>query len=66
MCKAHTGGAEVDKFLEEIPQYNNRLLVERFSFATPMIVEDTVSHSSAGKAGKAKMKDKMKASSNNN
>uniref|UniRef100_A0A0D9WGC4 MBD domain-containing protein n=1 Tax=Leersia perrieri TaxID=77586 RepID=A0A0D9WGC4_9ORYZ len=58
--------ADVDKFLEANPQYKDRLPVESFSFATPKIVEDTVSHSSAWKAGKAKKQDKINVSSNNN
>uniref|UniRef100_A0A0E0L2D9 MBD domain-containing protein n=1 Tax=Oryza punctata TaxID=4537 RepID=A0A0E0L2D9_ORYPU len=58
--------AEVDKFLEANPQYKDRFSVESFSFTTPKIVEETVSHNSVWKSGKAKKQDKINALSNNN
>lgn len=57
---------DVQKFLDANPDYKDRISVESFSFATPKIVEETVSHSSAWKAGKAKKQDKTNASSSKN
>ena len=55
------GPNDVQRFLDENPEYKDSVSVESFSFTLPRVVEETVSESSAWKSKKAKKQGRKNA-----